>query len=107
MVGRLAFVFALVLVACAVLCCLVGVRMARIGFIYADIYLYTVAVGVDCGVFSCSCGGVVRLWLVCVYGYMQGLFRVGVVVYMYICIYIMRLWLVVVVVVCSYMDRYI
>ena len=59
---------------------LVGVRMARIGFIYADIYLYTVAVGVDCGAFSRSCGGVVRLWLVvCVYGYMQGLFRVGVV----------------------------
>lgn len=42
----------------------VGVRMARIGFIYADIYLYTVAVGAVCGAFSRSCGGLVRLWLV-------------------------------------------
>ena len=41
----------------------VGVRMARIGFMYTDIYLYTVAVGVACGAFSRSCGGVVRLWL--------------------------------------------
>ena len=80
MVGRLAFVFVLVLWFVLLFCRSVGVRMARIGLIYADIYLYTVAVGVDCGAFSRSCGGVVRLWLVvCVYGYMQGLFRVGVV----------------------------
>ena len=42
----------------------IGVKMARISFMYASIYLYTVAVGVDCGAFSCPCGGVVRLWLV-------------------------------------------
>ena len=41
-----------------------SVRMRCIGFMYADIYLYTVAVGVDCGAFSCSCGDVVRL---CIY----------------------------------------
>ena len=35
-----------------------GVRMARIGFMYVSIYLYAVAVGVACGAFSCSCGGV-------------------------------------------------
>lgn len=76
MVGRLALCTRVRSVGC----CPVGVRMAHIGFMYVDIYLYTVAVGVDCGAFSCSCGGVVHLWLVvCVYGYMQGLFRVGVV----------------------------
>ena len=55
-----------------------GVRMARISFMYVDIYLYAVAVGVDCGAFSCSCGGVVRLWLVVCMKvcYMQSLFRV-------------------------------
>lgn len=63
MVGRLAFCPR----ARVVGCCSFGVRMARIGFMYADIYLYTVAVGVACGAFSRSCGGVVRLWLaVCV-----------------------------------------
>ena len=44
-----------------------GVRMARIGFMYVSIYLYAVAVGVACGAFSCSCGGVVRLWLIDIY----------------------------------------
>ena len=49
-------------------CCLaVGVRLARVSFMYIDIYLYTVAVGVVCGVFSRSCGGVVRLWWLAVF----------------------------------------
>ena len=45
----------------------VGVRMARSGFMYVSIYLYTVAVGMVCGAFSCSCGGVGGLCCV-VYG---------------------------------------
>ena len=58
--------------------------MARISFMYADIYLYTVAVGVDCGAFSRSCGGAgggvvcmdvckvcfVLVWCDCIYVYM-------------------------------------
>ena len=80
-----------------------GVRMARIGFMYVSIYLYAVAVGVACGAFSCSCGGVV-VWLIdiCkVYSLWCGvvwLYRV------YICIYGYNalVW-------CGgvYMDRYI
>ena len=42
-----------------------GVRMARIGFMYVDIYLYAVAVGVACGASSCSCGSVVWLINIC------------------------------------------
>lgn len=85
----------------------VGVRMARTGFSAIDIYLYTDDVTRDCGAFSCLCGGVGGLCC-CVYGCIKVLFRV-----MWWCVYvfmyIMRLWLVlvVVVVVCSYMDRYI
>lgn len=51
-------------------CVLFGVRMARTGFMYVDIYLYTDGVGLDCGAFSCSCGGVGGLRC-CVYGYIK------------------------------------
>lgn len=57
-----------------------GVRMRCIGLLYVDIYLYIVAVGVDCGAFSCSCGGVCACvymylscgwwWCGCIYAYM-------------------------------------
>ena len=72
----------------------VGVRMARTGFMYVDIYLYTGGVGVDCGAFSCSCGVLCVGWW-CVYGMYaisQGLFRV-VWWCIYVSMYIMRLWL--------------
>ena len=65
-----------------------GVRTARTGFMYVDIYLYTDGVSVACGAFSCSCGGL-WCWLVaCVWMY-QGFVPCGdggVVVY--ICIYV-------------------
>lgn len=57
-------------------------RMARIGLLYVDIYLYTVAVGVDCGAFSCSCDGVCA----CVYMYL--FVWLVVVVWLYLCIYV-------------------
>ena len=79
------------LVLVCVCCLLFGVRMARTVFSAIDIYLYIDGVARDCGAFSCSCGG---LWLVvCMYGCIKVCFvRCGDVVY--ICIYIMRLWLV-------------
>ena len=71
----------------------VGVRMARISFMYADIYLYTVAVGVDCGAFSRSCGVLCVGWW-CVYGCIKvcSVSCGGVYVYMYICMRITCLW---------------
>lgn len=67
-------------VSCRVVCCwcglcwfalfaVVGVRMARTGFMYADIYLYTDGVARDCGAFSCLCGG--GSLRCCMYGCMQ------------------------------------
>lgn len=72
----------------------VGVRMARIGFSAIDIYLYTDGAARDCGAFSRSCGG---LWLVACVVICMDICKacsVSYGVYMYLCIYIMRLWLV-------------
>ena len=89
-----------------------GVRTARTGYMYVDIYLYTDGVSVACGAFSCSCGGL-WCWLVaCVWMY-QGFVPCGdggVVVY--ICIYVYNVLVACMVVVwwwfhCAYMDRYI
>lgn len=45
----------------------IGVRMARTGFMYVDIYLYTDGVARDYGAFSCLCGGAgVGWWFACV-----------------------------------------
>lgn len=57
MVGRLAFVLVFALVAGAVLCCPCWREDGA--YMYVNIYLYTVAVGVACGTFSCPCGGIV------------------------------------------------
>ena len=61
---------------------------------YVNIYLYTDGVGVACSAFSCSCGGAGGLRC-CVYEYIKACsVWCGVGVVVYICIYIMRLWLV-------------
>ena len=55
---------------------------------YVDIYLYTDGVGVDCGAFSCSCGGL-WCWLVaCVWMYQGFVPCGGVGIVVYICIYV-------------------
>ena len=76
---------------------------------YVDIYLYTDGVGVDCGAFSCSCGGAGGLRC-CVYGYIKAcsVWCVGVVISMYLynvlvaCMVVVWWWSA-----CVYMDRYI
>lgn len=93
--GGTACVFACPCGLCFVLLAVVllGVRMARVGFKCISIYLYTVAVGVACGAFSCSCGGLACGWCcVGLYVWMYAskvcsVWRGGV-VRVYLCIYV-------------------
>lgn len=72
---------------CACCSLAVGVRMARTGFQCVDIYLYTDGVARDCGAFSCSCGRAGVGWR-CLCMDVSRFVSCGVLVWLYLCIYI-------------------